>query len=431
MKFRLALFTSLSLLAVLTFLPGFAVQAQGNKHAKYTVTDLGTFGGTYSFAFGINNSGMVAGGAATPSQTDFLSLTGFVWDGGQLINLGTLGGSACPGCNSEGSAVSANGYVALNSDTAHDDSQGEDFCDFGSHRQCLAAIWRNGVPTALRTLPGGNNSSAFWVNNRGQIIGSSENGVHDSTCMAATPFQVTRFEAAVWEPNDDVRELRPLEGDTVAFGFGINERGQAVGSSGLCANTTLPPFGAPGGPHAVFWDADGSPVVLASPTGAVGFNVATSISNHDQVVGNSILSDGTIHAFLWPNAAAVPEDLGTFPEGAPVTVAPCCHTINDRGQVVGFSFDADFNQRALVWLDGVATDLNTLVPASSPLYLLDALSINDAGEIVGFGFDMNTFEVHAFLASPIVGVGPAARGAKKPPALPQKVHTLLRRQLHF
>jgi probable HAF family extracellular repeat protein len=235
MKFRLPLFTSLSLLAVLTFLPGFAVQAQGNKPAKYTVTDLGTFGGAYSFAFGINNSGMVAGGAATPSQTDFLSLTGFVWDGGQLINLGTLGGSACPGCNSAGSAVSANGYVALNSDTANEDSQGEDFCGFGSHRQCLAAIWRNGVPTALRTLPGGNNSSAFWVNNRGQIIGSSENGVHDSTCMAATPFQVTRFEGAVWEPNGDIRELRPLEGDTVAFGFGINEQGQAVGSSGLCA----------------------------------------------------------------------------------------------------------------------------------------------------------------------------------------------------
>jgi probable HAF family extracellular repeat protein len=181
----------------------------------------------------------------------------------------------------------------------------------------------------------------------------------------------------------------------------------------------------------VFWDTDGSPVVLASPTGAVGFNIATSINNQDNVVGNSILSDGTIHAFLWPSAAAVPEDLGTFPEGAPVTVAPCCHTINDRGQVVGFSFDADFNQRALVWLNGVATDLNTLVPASSPLYLLDALSINDAGEIVGFGFDKNTFEVHAFLASPIVGVGPAARGATKPPALPQKVRTLLRRQLHF
>jgi probable HAF family extracellular repeat protein len=427
MKSRLALFTSLGFLAVMTFLPGLAVQAQGPRTAKYTVTDLGTFGGTYSFAFGINNSGMVAGGAARPSQTDFLSLTGFVWDGGQLIPLGTLGGP-----DSEGSAVGANGEVAMNSDTANEDSHGEDFCDFGGHRQCLAAIWRSGVPpTALRTLPGGNNSSAFWVNNMGQIIGTSENGVHDPTCMAATPFQVTHFEAAVWEPNGDIRELRHPEGDEVAFGFGINDRSQAVGSSGLCANTTLPPFGAPGGPHAVFWDVDGSPVVLASPTGAIAGVVATSINNRGEMVGNSLLSDGTVRAFLWTSAASVPEDLRTFPEGAPVTVAPCCHTINDWGQVVGFSLDADFNQRVLIWLHGVPTDLNTLVPASSPLYLLDALSINDAGEIVGFGFDMNTFEVHAFLASPIVGVGPAARGATKPPALPQKVRALLRRQLHF
>jgi probable HAF family extracellular repeat protein len=124
-------------------------------------------------------------------------------------------------------------------------------------------------------------------------------------------------------------------------------------------------------------------------------------------------------------------DLGVFPDGALLTVAGCCHTINDSGQLVGFSIDATFNMGALVWQNGVSTDLNVLIPADTPWYLLAAASINDAGEIVGWAVNTNTFEVHAFLASPIVGIGPAARGAVRPPALPSKMRNRLRRQLHF
>ena len=87
--------------------------------------------------------------------------------------------------------------------------------------------------------------------------------------------------------------------------------------------------------------------------------------------------------------------------------------------------------RALVWQKSGATDLNSLIPADSPWDLLLASSINDAGEIVGWAVNINTFEVHAFLASPVLGVGPAARGAAKPIALPDKVRKQLRRQLHF
>jgi probable HAF family extracellular repeat protein len=82
-----------------------------------------------------------------------------------------------------------------------------------------------------------------------------------------------------------------------------------------------------------------------------------------------------------------------------VTVAPCCHTINNSGEVVGFSIDGTtFNSRALIWRDKVPVDLNTLIPKNSPWYLQSALSINDAGEIVGYG-SING-NVHAFLAVP-------------------------------
>jgi hypothetical protein len=69
------------------------------------------------------------------------------------------------------------------------------------------------------------------------------------------------------------------------------------------------------------------------------------------------------------------------------------------------------NPRAFLWENGVMTDLNTLVPANAPLYLLIGFSINSRGEIAGFGVT-NDGELHAFLASPsYLSTAPAATGA--------------------
>jgi len=430
MKSRLLPIIPLLGLAVLAMPVGLVAQAQSPKPARYSVTDLGTLGGTYSFAYSINDSGVVAGGAATPSQTNFVSQTAFVWDGGQPISLGTLGGVDCPGCSSEGSAADANGVVAAVSETSTADRNGEDFCGFGTFRQCLAAIWKNGALSALPTLPGGKNSWALWVNKLGQIIGYSENGTPDQSCLTATPFQVIQFEAVIWEPNGTIRELPPLQGDTVAFGFGINDEGQAVGSSGLCSNTALPPFIAgPQAAHAVLWEKDGSARDLGSLVSGAAISIPGGINNNGEVAGGTQSSGGAPHAFLWTEETGM-QDLGTLP-GDFLSAAPCCHTINNKGQVVGFSIPGPLGSRAFLWENGVMTDLNTLIPADSPWYLLQASSINDAGEIVGFAVNTNMFEVHAFLASPIVGIGPAARGAAPPPALPENVHELLQGRLHL
>ena len=206
---------------------------------RYKVIDLRTLGGTYSYAYGLNNAGVVAGGAATTSQVGGLFQTALLWDGGPPINLGSLGGPACPACNSEAGGPNANAVSAVISETANLDKNKEDFCGFGTNRQCLAAIWKDRALKALPTLPGGNNAQALWINSRGQVVGVSENGAPDSTC--ATPSQVLRFQAVVWGPNGDINPLPPLKGDTVAFGFGINDQGQVVGSSGLCSNIALPP----------------------------------------------------------------------------------------------------------------------------------------------------------------------------------------------
>jgi probable HAF family extracellular repeat protein len=90
-------------------------------------------------------------------------------------------------------------------------------------------------------------------------------------------------------------------------------------------------------------------------------------------------------------------DLGTL-SGAFATIAPCCHTINNRGEVVGFSIDGN-GSTAFLWIDGVIRDLNALIPADSPLHLLSAESMNDAGEITGQGCVMPACtEMHAYRA---------------------------------
>jgi probable HAF family extracellular repeat protein len=311
----------------------FAIMPIGQSPPRYSVNDLGTLGGVYSYAYGVDNAGRVAGGSATSTQTGGVAQTAFLWDRGHLIDLGTLGGPTCSDCNSAAGGPNASGEAALISETSGLDPNGEDFCGFGTRRQCLAAVWTHGTLKPLPTLPGGHNAQAYWVNNRGEVVGFSENGRHDSTCIV--PSQKFRFEAVKCGREGEIQRLPPLAGDTVTFGFGINEAGQAVGVSGLCSNTSLPPNGPPGGPHAVLWGKDGSVTDLGTLPGGIGNNVASSINDRGEVVGTALLSDGTVHAFLWTRHRGM-RDLG-LPANDFVSVAPCCHTINNRGEVVGFS----------------------------------------------------------------------------------------------
>src|ERR1035438_10345655 len=75
----------------------FAALAIAQPAPRYTITDLGTLGGTYSYGYGINHAGWVGGGAATASQTGGVAQTAFLWHGGQITNLGTLGGPSSEG----------------------------------------------------------------------------------------------------------------------------------------------------------------------------------------------------------------------------------------------------------------------------------------------------------------------------------------------
>ena len=110
---------------------------------------------------------------------------------------------------------------------------------------------------------------------------------------------------------------------------------------------------------------------------------------------SDLKGDTNFHAFLWTRERHI-QDLGTLPGDADSSGLG----INDQGEVVGVSFDANGVPRAFLRHKGEMVDLNTLVSPDSPLYLLFAHGINSRGEIAGFGVNA-TGDVHAFLAIPI------------------------------
>jgi len=369
-----------------------SAQEDTRKYAdlpRYKVKDLGALASGY----GISSNGEVAG-AVWASDQPGAPFTAFLWRRGEFIKFGTLGGP-----NSGASVVNAKSEVALSSDTSLSDN--EDFCATGTGRQCLAAVWNNYRLTPLLPILGGHNSQAYGINDQGEVAGFSENADYDPSCASGTPSQVFHFQPVVWRTSGEIiRKLQPLPGDQVAFAWGINNLGQAIGGSGSCAKTVLPPR-IPFSEHGVLWQKNGRPVLIPGLKGA--FTIPTAINNRVDVVGGAE-KDGAGHIFLWTEGSGT-QDLGTFP-GTQFTVAPCCNTINDRRQIVGFVIENDGTQRAFLrqplpdrrgrtWFY-----LDELLPADSPWQLAAAQSINDAGQITGAMTRKRNGELHAFLATP-------------------------------
>ena len=168
-------------------------------------------------------------------------------------------------------------------------------------------------------------------------------------------------------------------------------------------------------------------------------NLGQSINDLGEVVGCADLAGEVpgfpfvqIHSFLWTQAAgmqdlgAVGTDFSSFPFG-----------INDNSQVVGASCDDMGNCRAFLWQNKAMVDLNTLIPANSPLYLTFAFVINDAGEIAGQAMETSTGEMHAFVATPIPGgaaaqdFSPSSPDLSRPMVLPESVRKQLQKRMGF
>ena len=375
---------------------------------RYIIRDLGTLGGPSSAAYDVNDYGLLSGAAALPNGTSHAVL----WYGEAKLDIASPGldGTNSAGLNSV--AFTANHWVQAvgGSEISRLDPNGENFCGYNSGLSCLPFIWELGRMSPLPTL-GGTNGQAISINNRGQIVGVAEKNSYNAACAAAVPSQVLDYGPVLWRvwPSGK-RELPLLPGDSAGVGLWINDRGQAIGQSGSCANTTLPPLVV--GPHAVLWDSDGSVRDLgnlggeclslcASPVfGPLG-NTPLYINNLGHVFGTSVLpGESSQHAFRWTKEAGKMQDLGTIAGDA----ASVALGANEKEEVVGLSFDATGSPRGFLYKNGVMMDLNALIPGDASLFAIGAEVINERGEIAGFGVQTSTGDVHGFLAIPCTAI---------------------------
>src|SRR5512136_2757834 len=90
--------------------------------AGATITDLGTLGGAWSEANGINDGGQIVGASDTPSG----EMHAYLWVNGIMTDLGTLGGGV-----SYAYTINNAGQIVGKSSTANGDTH--------------AFLWQNGV----------------------------------------------------------------------------------------------------------------------------------------------------------------------------------------------------------------------------------------------------------------------------------------------
>jgi probable HAF family extracellular repeat protein len=328
---------------------------------KGSLTDLGALPGGYnSFANSISRNGLVVGYSENGAIDPLLGVpeaNGVLWKDGQIINLGTIEG----GYESTASAVNDGAQVAGGFLNTIPDS----FSVFGL--QLRAFLWKNGVMQDLGTLGTGTDAFANFINERGQVAGSS---FTNTTINSVTGLPTQ--DPFLWE-NGKMTDLGTL-GGTFGFPNDMNNRGQVVGQSNLAGNVNT---------HAFLWDKRNSPPLtdLGTLAGASPpSSQALWINDAGDIVGGSY-TPTAFHAFLWRRG--VMTDLGTVDGDA------CSGSlgVNSETQVVGFSsVDCAVNSHAFLWEDGQLIDLNIFNHSGSGLQqLLLAYNINDRGEIAGLG----------------------------------------------
>src|SRR3990172_5711909 len=272
------LMTNYRTIDCLVVLTAFALSVTAAAHAaQYTVTDLGTLGGTESFGSGLNASGQVAGAS---DRTGDSRTHAFLWKpsmlngtSGTMYNLGSLGGT-----ESNGSAINASGQVSGSSLTT---------ADAAYH----AFLWKPTTPNGtsgtmydLGTL-GGTESFGGSINASGQVAGFSYTTGHAA------------YHAYLWTPttpngtSGTMLDLATL-GGLNSYSYNVGAGGQVVGASEVEVTSDYT--------HAFLYTSGNGMVDLNSlidPLSGWELSDAADINDAGQITGQGLIGD-EYHAYL-------------------------------------------------------------------------------------------------------------------------------------
>jgi probable HAF family extracellular repeat protein len=373
---RLPSWTGLLLATLgLVFLPTVSKQTQHAQTAPgpYTLTDLGSLGGGDTQAFDLNDSAQVVGYSRTAS----LQSRAFLWDDSQMVNLGVVNAddfqSAAVDLNVLGHAV---GTSTLKNGLAR------------------AALWRNGSIIGLtpELPPYEGTSFASAINDHGHIVGAIDD---DSSLV---------YDGILWA-NGSRTALGSLGGGSTRPAD-INNAGQVVGTS----NTSV----ELGQPHAFLWQ-NGVMTDLGLLRGDDQDSGAAAINADGVIVGTSgRLDENTgvdYRPFVWENGV-----MSAIPTPSSEAYAT---DINDAGVVVGLmrTSGAASPYHAWIYVNGVVTNLNSLIHSGSGLHVAYANAINNNGEIAGVAFDAQG-QAHGVLLRPGDPGDPPPPPPPPPPVVP-------------
>jgi probable HAF family extracellular repeat protein len=243
--------------------------------------DIGTLGGPDAYALYVNDRGQIAGGSFTDSvsnpSTGIPTMHPFLWDNGNLQDLGTLGGLGSLGQFNFGYSVEVNGLNARGEVVGTSPLAGD---------QTYHAVLWNGTLKDLGTL-GGNNSRGWWVSDSGLVVGNAD----------VSP-QSTNHHAFLWK-DGVMTDLRTLGSCFNSTAFAVNSSGQTVGDTGDCP-------GGNGGPS--FFSEHGQPMVdintLVVPSSDIEIVDALYITDDGVVAATGVLPNGDEHAVLLVPASA-------------------------------------------------------------------------------------------------------------------------------
>ena len=219
--------------------------------------------------------------------------------------------------------------------------------------------------TDLGVLKGDNESSGFWINNLGDVVGCSDTQtVYGYPCTGLVSGQ----RAFYWSKSGGMKDLGTLSGATVSGAIGVNDSGVVVGYSNVKGQPATNFV-------AVQWSSTGAISNLGTLSGGSS-SAAFEINSAGEVAGDSFLSSGLVNATSWTNKKI--RNLGALKN----SIFTAGLDINDNGHIVGesiFSYGPPFTSHGFLWTGSTMKDLGTLSGGVTSI----ASAINTAGVIAG------------------------------------------------